>query len=391
MVVINPVKRELTAKIVYYGPGLCGKTTNLKYVYEVLDEALRGKMLSLATEADRTLFFDFLPVDMGEVKGFRVRMQLYTVPGQVFYEATRKRVLMGADGVVFVADSQRSMWDANIQAFEQLTQHLNENGIKPDDIPIVLQYNKRDLPDISTVEELDEALNPGNLAFFEAMASEGVGVEETLRSVTKQVLKNLLSRNTGKEKKAAKEVVAPLSPPPPPAPKGAANATVMMNRDKLLAELGIAGTPSAKKAAKPPGPSTPPPAPSGEGDLFESQGENALLGGGDSLNLLGESSSVPLAPEPPPPAAPILVEAPDVPEPAPLPEDGGDALLSASPLEFPLSDLENLPVPSAETAPGGAAEPLQGFSLAVGQEVVVPVTVEGKSFLLRLRLDAVES
>ena len=166
MVVLNPVKREMTAKIVYYGPGLCGKTTNLRFIYENLDETQRGRMLALSTETDRTLFFDFLPVDMGEVRGFRVRMQLYTVPGQVFYEETRKRVLRGADGIVFVADSQRSLWDANLDSFRQLQRNMRENGLNPTKIPIVLQYNKRDLPEVVSIEDLDAALNPGNLSFF---------------------------------------------------------------------------------------------------------------------------------------------------------------------------------------------------------------------------------
>lgn len=402
MVVINPVKRELTAKIVYYGPGLCGKTTNLKYVYEVLDESLRGKMLSLATEADRTLFFDFLPVDMGEVKGFRVRMQLYTVPGQVFYEATRKRVLMGADGVVFVADSQRSMWDANIQSFAQLNQHLQENGIKPDEIPIVLQYNKRDLPDIATVEELDEVLNPGNLAFFEAMAHEGVGVEETLRSVTKQVLKNLLSRNAGEKKKAPVE--APPPPPPPPEPAKAANTTVMMDRSKLLAELGIAGIATPKKAAK--GQPPPPVAPSG-GDLFDSPGESALLGGGEDLNLLGDSAASLSVPPSPPVPGPILLEPEGISEPEPLPMDGDvpaesslENLSSPEPEPLPSeaeegsTEPELLPLPEPDALPisGPESPPLiPSIALASGQEVSLPVTVEGKAFLLRLRLDPAEN
>ena len=205
MALINHATRELTAKIVYYGPGLCGKTTNLKFIYETLDEEQRGPMLSLSTESDRTLFFDFLPLDLGEVKGFRVRVQLYTVPGQVFYEETRRRVLKGADGVVFIADSQRSLQEANRDSFAQLTQHLVQNGIDPSSVPLVLQYNKRDLKEILAVEELDRDLNPGSVPFFEAVASVGIGVEDTFRAISRLVLKRLVSSDLEREPPASEE------------------------------------------------------------------------------------------------------------------------------------------------------------------------------------------
>jgi len=194
MALLNHVTREITAKVVYYGPGLCGKTSNLKYIYDNLEEEGRGNMLSLATEADRTLFFDFLPMDLGTMRGFKVRLQLYTVPGQVFYEETRRRVLKGCDGVVFVADSQRSMQDANRESLAQLSQHLSENGLVFAEVPLVLQYNKRDLPDLLSVEEMDTDLNPANMPFFEAVASEGIGVEDTLKAVIRLVLKKLVDR-----------------------------------------------------------------------------------------------------------------------------------------------------------------------------------------------------
>lgn len=226
MALLNHSTRELTAKVVYYGPGLCGKTTNLKYIYDNLEEDLRGPMLSLATEADRTLFFDFLPLDLGSVRGFKVRVQLYTVPGQVFYEETRKRVLKGADGVVFVADSQRSLAEANRASFDQMERQLADNGTPLSTIPLVLQYNKRDLPDIMTLEEMDRRLNPGSTPFFEAIANEGVGVEDTFRAITRLVLKNLVSHTLGTE--AAEHAMTasavasvgprPVPSPPPPAP-----------------------------------------------------------------------------------------------------------------------------------------------------------------------------
>ena len=194
MALLNHVTREITAKVVYYGPGLCGKTSNLKYIYDNLEEQGRGNMLTLATEADRTLFFDFLPMDLGTMRGFKVRLQLYTVPGQVFYEETRKRVLKGCDGVVLVADSQRSMQEANRESLAQLSQHLSENGFVFAEVPLVLQYNKRDLPDLLSIEEMDADLNPANMPFFEAVASEGIGVEDTLKAVIRLVLKKLVDK-----------------------------------------------------------------------------------------------------------------------------------------------------------------------------------------------------
>ena len=188
MALINYAKREINAKIVYYGPGLCGKTTNIKYIHEKLRPETRGKLLSLATETDRTLFFDFLPVDLGEVKGYQTRFQLYTVPGQVFYNSTRKMVLKGADGIVFVADSQREMLQANQESLANLRENLSEQGQNIDDIPMVIQYNKRDLLNTMPVEELDRFLNPRKLPTFSACAHDGSGVLQTLSSIAKIIL-----------------------------------------------------------------------------------------------------------------------------------------------------------------------------------------------------------
>jgi signal recognition particle receptor subunit beta len=191
MVLFNYSTKELTAKVVYYGPGLCGKTTNLQWVHEKLPIKNKGKMLSLATETDRTLFFDFLPIEIGSIRGMKTRIQLYTVPGQVFYNATRRMVLKGADAVVFVCDSQEAMLDANLESFENMRQNLEANEIDPDEIPIVLQYNKRDLPNALPIEILNERMNPHNYPFHEAIAVTGVGVEDTLKAVTKLVFKSL--------------------------------------------------------------------------------------------------------------------------------------------------------------------------------------------------------
>jgi signal recognition particle receptor subunit beta len=188
---INYSSREINCKIVYYGPGLCGKTTNLQYVYAKTNPDAKGKMISLATETERTLFFDFLPLSLGEIRGFKTRFHLYTVPGQVFYDASRKLILKGVDGVVFVADSQIERMEANIESVENLRVNLAEQGYDLDKIPYVVQYNKRDLPNVATVDELRRLLNPRNVPEYQAVAPTGVGVFETLKAVAKLVLTEL--------------------------------------------------------------------------------------------------------------------------------------------------------------------------------------------------------
>ena len=191
MSMINYASREINCKIVYYGPGLCGKTTNLEYVYEKVNPETRGKMISLATENERTLFFDFLPVDLGTIRGFKTRFHLYTVPGQVYYNASRRLILKGVDGIVFVADSQAERMDANLASMQNLYENLSEYGYDPLQLPMVLQYNKRDMASRIPVDELGMQLNPGGLEEFEAVATVGEGVFDTLRAVSKQVIKAL--------------------------------------------------------------------------------------------------------------------------------------------------------------------------------------------------------
>ncbi|MCB9528577.1 MAG: ADP-ribosylation factor-like protein [bacterium] len=185
---INYSSREINCKIVYYGPGLCGKTTNLQYIYAKTNPEAKGKMISLETETERTLFFDFLPLSLGEIRGFKTRFHLYTVPGQVFYDASRKLILKGVDGVVFVADSQVERIDANIESLENLRENLEEQGYDLDKLPYVVQYNKRDLPNAVDAGYLRELLNPTNVPDFEGVATTGVGVFDTLKAVAKQVL-----------------------------------------------------------------------------------------------------------------------------------------------------------------------------------------------------------
>ena len=224
MSMINYASREINCKLVYYGPGLCGKTTNLEYVYEKVNPDTRGKLISLATEQERTLFFDFLPVDLGTIRGFKTRFHLYTVPGQVYYNASRRLILKGVDGVVFVADSQPERMDANIASLENLFDNLSEYGYDPYALPMVIQYNKRDLPTAASLQELQDMLNPGwevaepdrqraqpdpfrpgellvsqletgewveRAPYFEAVAVSGDGVFDTLKAVSKLVLKTL--------------------------------------------------------------------------------------------------------------------------------------------------------------------------------------------------------
>ena len=188
---INYMAREINCKIVYYGPGLCGKTTNLQYIYKRTNPEAKGKMISLATETERTLFFDFLPLSLGEIRGFKTRFHLYTVPGQVFYDASRKLILKGVDGVIFVADSQLERLEANQESLDNLRTNLAEHGYSLEKIPYVIQYNKRDLPNALPTEELRQLLNPLGVLDFEASARTGQGVFETLKAVSKLVLTEL--------------------------------------------------------------------------------------------------------------------------------------------------------------------------------------------------------
>ena len=191
MTFINYASREINCKIVYYGPGLCGKTTNLQYIYDATAPGAKGKLISLATETDRTLFFDFMPLELGTVRGFKTRFHLYTVPGQVFYDASRKLILKGVDGVVFVADSQEERMDANIESLYNLEENLKSNGYDLGKIPYVLQLNKRDLPNVLPAEVLEAELKRKDEPVHEAVASKGSGVFDTLKSVAKQVLTEL--------------------------------------------------------------------------------------------------------------------------------------------------------------------------------------------------------
>jgi signal recognition particle receptor subunit beta len=194
MTFINYAAREINCKIVYYGPGLCGKTTNIQWVHDKTRAEAKGKLISLATETDRTLFFDFLPIELGSIRGFRTRFHLYTVPGQVFYDASRKLILKGVDGVVFVADSQEMRMDANIDSVQNLRENLKDHGFDLDTVPYALQLNKRDLPSALPADEMAKALRVKNEPVFEAVATQGRGVFDTLKAIVKLVLLDLRGR-----------------------------------------------------------------------------------------------------------------------------------------------------------------------------------------------------
>ena len=264
MVFFNYSTMQMAAKVVYYGPGLCGKTTNLQYIYSHTSRESRGEMVSLETETDRTLFFDLLPIDVGSIAGFATRIQLYTVPGQVFYNTTRKLVLKGVDGVVFVADSQRPMLQANIDSFRNLEENLQEMGLSMDTIPLALQYNKRDLHDICSVEELNQALNRGGWPNFETSALTGMGVFETLKGISKLTLVSLKKRLTkdptgGRPQPPARPQPVPPRREPEPAPVAARPDTASQSG---RGPQPFAAAPVAATAHGAPGPAAPPrPAP----------------------------------------------------------------------------------------------------------------------------------
>ncbi len=218
MALVNKAVNEITLKLVYYGPGLCGKTTNLEKIHGDSKLQNKGKLLSMSTETDRTLFFDFMPMELGTVRGQKIRVQLYTVPGQVFYNATRKLVLRGADGVVFVADSQPSMRESNIESLLNLRENLRINRLDPDKVPIVYQYNKRDLPDVDAVEVMTGYLKPGSAAVMEAAAIENRGVRETLQKAVGAILVNIKNNVDVSLQEDAEPEPAP-TPTPLPEPE----------------------------------------------------------------------------------------------------------------------------------------------------------------------------
>ena len=428
MVLFNYSTKELTAKIVYYGPGLCGKTTNLQFIHENLSPNVKGKMLSLATKTDRTLFFDFLPMDLGEIRGMKTRMQLYTVPGQVFYNETRKLVLKGVDGIVFVADSQKEMLGPNIESFKNLEENLKGHGYKLSEMPHVIQFNKRDLPKLANVEELNAAINKFNAPFYETVATTGIGVQDSLKAITKLVLLHLTKKydpRTGAAKKPAAKAKAKATPVAQPTPAPVAESipapVVEPTRIPVAAAPGpvaataaiplsgtTAGTPTAESA----------PAPSSttiEQEIPLSTGNTAVLEtpgpemtspvpqtefAADEIDgLVGEVQDLPVV-------APTL-SATEKDEPEEVPEIQLEAEMTSC--DAPRFEVNVEAVPGEERTPE-VTEVLSGTDLfqdpsleiahlAAGQqrEIVIPVQIagEGESFKryklsLRLKLDPVD-
>jgi len=260
MVFFNYSTMQMAAKVVYYGPGLCGKTTNLQFIYGHTSTDSRGEMVSLETETDRTLFFDLLPIDVGSIAGFNTRIQLYTVPGQVFYNTTRKLVLKGVDGVVFVADSQRPMLAANLESLKNLQINLEEMNLTAETMPIVLQYNKRDLPDVCSIEEMEQALNPHGWPSFAASAVTGQGVFETLKGISKLTLLNLKKRlnKPGPETSSQGKIIAMQAPArpafaaaPPARPAPPAGTPVQASGPQVMPDLTASTAPAAPRGAAP--------------------------------------------------------------------------------------------------------------------------------------------
>jgi len=342
MALFNHATKEVTTKLVYYGPGLCGKTTNLQWIHDHLAFKSKGKLLSLATESDRTLFFDFLPVELGTIRGMRTRMQIYTVPGQVFYESTRRMVLKGCDAVVFVADSQAAMLDANFESLQSLRNNLVANEIDPS-IPMVLQYNKRDLPTALPISVLNARLNPRKVPFFEAVAFKGIGVEETLRGITKALFQWL------SEYYETEEPTAEPAPPVPEAKEPAAPAP-----GRVVVRVATPTRPPA-----PPAPVTPKAGPSPDTPVFAKPTPvtipPAVSPAKPKPVTLPPAETAPARPEPPgiaPDAETIRIKAQPAPPPkqaAPPPEPRPAA---AAPPPKPVA-----PPPKAAPPPPAVAKP----------------------------------
>ena len=382
MVLFNYATKEITAKVVYYGPGLCGKTTNLQFVYDSLPSNNKSKMLSLATKTDRTLFFDFLPLDLGKIRGMRTKLQLYTVPGQVYYNSTRQLVLKGADGIVFVADSQDFALDANLESLQNLEDNLKRQGIRIREIPLVFQYNKRDLPNALPVNELNSEINKLGVPNFETVATTGIGVEETLKGITQLVLAHLVKKYGLEGSEPIDREIQILNAP---------TASESPKRDSLWddddeAPFGVAAPAAAKPARQPP------PPPAGEPEFELDEGTN--------------DHSIPLVPTElvgsKPPANADRSPFEDVTDYFSTP--GGATPLHDSPMEVPMASIEiplppgildSLPsLPGSSSAAAVAPKPTERRSNdGLVKEVTIPLNLsvdeirQHKRLKLKITLD----
>ena len=375
MVLFNYSTRELTAKIVYYGPGICGKTTNLQFIHENLPGEVRGKMLSLATKTDRTLFFDFLPIDLGEIRGMKTRVQLYTVPGQVFYNETRKLVLKGVDGIVFVADSQETMLGANTESFKNLEDNLKAHGLKLAEMPHVIQFNKRDLPKLASIEALNAALNKHNAPFYESVATTGIGVQDTLKAIVKLVLLNLTRKYETKQGAEGAVAAAPAmtaaaatssSTAVGSSTRSASPAAVLTDAPPFAKSASVtnapaasSATPAAARGAGKPGAKDLPhvaPSPTSSLPAFDAHEINGLV---DEVEEVGDPS-----PAPPHEAGTWM----GGPEPVDLPVAADIAPQRA--MHAPVEDLR-----AKSPAPPGGFEVDRGFDPAWGSTAGAPASI----------------
>lgn len=396
MVLFNYSTKELTSKVVYYGPGLCGKTTNLQYIHANLPTNVKGKMLSLATKTDRTLFFDFLPLDLGTIRGMKTRIQLYTVPGQVFYNETRKLVLKGADGIVFVADSQEQMKGANVESFRNLEENLKAHGMKLGEMPHIIQFNKRDLPNVMSIEDMNTSINKFNAPFYESVATTGIGVQDSLKAITKLVLLHLTSKYDpksaqGRPTVAATPSVAPAAASDPPVePAAAAASPVSSPGLDLPLEPEVPVAPAASTDAETAVPissielpdeppavpvepvvaekASPPPPPNFHGPSDEDE-PIPEFGESEIEDMMGEVAEVdqPVAAQPVEPVEPVL-------SPFPLPDDAAPA--DAPSLELSLGEPEAGEAPVLE-GPASIVPPLdepgQEVAASAHEPVVEPI------------------
>ena len=350
MVLFNYATKEITAKIVYYGPGLCGKTTNLQFVYDSLPSNSTSKMLSLATKTDRTLFFDFLPLDLGKIRGMRTKLQLYTVPGQVYYNSTRQLVLKGADGIVFVADSQDFALDANLESMQNLEDNLKRQGVRLKEMPLVIQYNKRDLPNAMPTQELNAEINTMQVPAFESVATTGLGVEETLKGITQLVLAHLIKKYGLEGSEPLEREIQILNAPS----QRPAAESLWDDDDEPFA------APVASRSAAP----TPAPAGEPEFDVDEASDENIPL---VATELLPTTT-------PPPPVNPFdQMFSSSAPEPASM-----EVPTTSIEIPLPQGILESLPVLGQDapaTAVASRPAPERRSTDGLVKEITIPLNL----------------
>ncbi|MBI2213190.1 MAG: GTPase domain-containing protein [Acidobacteria bacterium] len=389
MVLFNYATKEITAKIVYYGPGLCGKTTNLQFIYDSLPSNNKSKMLSLATKTDRTLFFDFLPLDLGKIRGMRTKLQLYTVPGQVYYNSTRQLVLKGADGVVFVADSQDFALDANQESLQNLEDNLKRQGIRIADLPVVMQYNKRDLPNAMAVAELESSLNAKLKApSYESVATTGLGVEETLRGIAHHVLTHLIKKyglEGGEPLEKDQIQVLNMAPPEPakPAKVAASSDSVWADDDQPAATTPAAPVAAPVKAAV-----------AASGQVFvEDDDDDDLSAPMVGAELVSQAT-------PPPPGGFVPEKNPFGDLPSFLPDSAEEVPIASVEMQLPEGILNSLPkiatspgVATPVPAPTPPVEAERRTSDGLVKEVTLPLNLSlselkgHKKLRLRITLD----